>query len=92
MIISILKMPDSVPQAKADGTNVDLVTKSKSQNVSFSQTLEYQGRINLTKDLSLQISQAKMADQKTFTCMVVAGTDILEYPVQVTIQSKYMLE
>ncbi|KAB5550235.1 hypothetical protein PHYPO_G00051470 [Pangasianodon hypophthalmus] len=71
---------------KADGTTGDLLTKSKAQNASYSQIVEYQGRINLTKNLSLQISQAKIADQKTFTCMVVAGTDILEYPVQVTIQ------
>ncbi|XP_060799758.1 activated leukocyte cell adhesion molecule b isoform X2 [Neoarius graeffei] len=69
-----------------DGTIGDLLTKSKNQNVSFSQIEEYQGRINLTNDLSLKISQAKVTDQKVFTCMLVAGTDIFEYPVQVTIQ------
>ncbi|XP_017347039.1 CD166 antigen homolog [Ictalurus punctatus] len=71
---------------KADGTIVDILTKSKSQDASFYPIVEYEGRLNLTKDLSLQISQAKMADQKTLTCLVVAGTEIFEYPVQVTIQ------
>lgn len=85
-------MPDSIPQTKADGTIVDILTKSKSQAASFYPIVEYEGRLNLTKDLSLQISQAKMADQKTLTCIVVAGTEIFEYPVQVTIQSKYILE
>ncbi|KAK3531541.1 hypothetical protein QTP70_024926 [Hemibagrus guttatus] len=69
-----------------DGSNVDLLTKSQTQNASFSQIAEYQGRLVLTKDLNLQISQAKMTDQRTFTCMVVAGSDILEFPVDVTIE------
>ncbi|TSQ46612.1 Dual specificity tyrosine-phosphorylation-regulated kinase 1A [Bagarius yarrelli] len=71
---------------KADGTIVDLLTKSSAQNASSTQIAEYQGRILLTQDLNLKISQAKMTDQRTFTCMVVTATDILEYPVQVTIQ------
>ncbi|KAK3560645.1 hypothetical protein QTP86_014497 [Hemibagrus guttatus] len=69
-----------------DGSNVDLLTKSQTQNASFSQIAEYQGRLVLTKDLNLQISQTKMTDQRTFTCMVVAGSDILEFPVDVTIE------
>ncbi|KAF4085913.1 hypothetical protein AMELA_G00100680 [Ameiurus melas] len=71
---------------KVDGTIIDILTKSKSQNASFNKIVEYEGRLSLTKDLSLQISQAKIADQKTLTCMVVAGTDIFEYPVQLIIQ------
>ncbi|XP_017345824.1 CD166 antigen homolog [Ictalurus punctatus] len=71
---------------KDDGTIVDLLKKSKSQDASFYPVVEYEGRLSLTKDLSLQISQAKIADQKTLTCTVVIGTEIFEYPVQVTIQ------
>ncbi|XP_058270478.1 activated leukocyte cell adhesion molecule b isoform X2 [Hemibagrus wyckioides] len=69
-----------------DGSNVDLLTKSQTQNASSSQIAEYKGRLVLTQDLSLQISQAKMTDQRTFTCMVVAGADILEFPVDVSIE------
>ncbi|GAA6106362.1 activated leukocyte cell adhesion molecule b isoform X2 [Tachysurus ichikawai] len=68
------------------GNSVDLLTKKNTQNASLAPVAEYQGRLVLTKDLNLKISQAKMADQRTFTCMVVAGEDIFEYPVDVTIE------
>ncbi|XP_027029777.2 activated leukocyte cell adhesion molecule b isoform X2 [Tachysurus fulvidraco] len=70
----------------AGGTDVHLLTKSNTQNASFAPVAEYQGRLVLTKDLNLKISQAKMADQRTFTCMVVTGVDIYEHPVDVTIE------
>lgn len=85
-------MQNSASQNNEGGNSVDLLTKKNTQNASLAPVAEYQGRLVLTKDLNLKISQAKMADQRTFTCMVVAGEDIFEYPVDVTIESKYMLE
>ncbi|KAM9469234.1 activated leukocyte cell adhesion molecule b isoform 2-T3 [Clarias gariepinus] len=70
---------------KVDGTVVDLLRKSH-QNITFLQIEEYNGRINLTNTLALQIFKAKMADQKTFTCMVVTDGDVFEYPVEVIIE------
>lgn len=84
-------MPNSSPQTK-DGSNIDLLTKLQTQNASFSQIAEYKGRLVLTKDLSLQISQAKMTDQRTFTCMLVTSMDILEFPVDVSIESEWILK
>ncbi|KAL7848650.1 hypothetical protein SRHO_G00202730 [Serrasalmus rhombeus] len=71
---------------KADSSTGDLLVKSGSQNAIASSDVDYVGRVNLTKDLSLRIAQAKLSDQKIFTCMVVIGTDIFEYPVQVKIE------
>ncbi|KAF7699903.1 hypothetical protein HF521_002861 [Silurus meridionalis] len=70
---------------EVDSTTGDLLTL-KAQGVTIQPIAEYQGRVNITKDLSLEILQAKITDQKTFTCMVVTAADIFEYPVQVTIQ------
>lgn len=84
-------MSNSIPQTKVDGTVVDLLRKSH-QNIMFLQIEEYNGRINLTNTLALQIFKAKMADQKTFTCMVVTDGDVFEYPVEVIIESKYILK
>ncbi|XP_062872865.1 activated leukocyte cell adhesion molecule b [Trichomycterus rosablanca] len=70
----------------ASGSSGDLLKKAGSPNVTFIPNSEYDGRINLTKDLSLQITKVKLADQKLFTCMVVTDQDLVEYPVQVTVQ------
>lgn len=40
---------------------------------------------------SLLLSDAKLSDQRTFTCMVVVGADIAEYPVNVVVYSKHEL-
>ncbi|XP_037325570.1 CD166 antigen homolog isoform X2 [Pungitius pungitius] len=70
---------------KGEGTPGDLLVKQKNQNVSISTTDEYRGRIRLAANSSLLLSAAKLSDQRTFTCMVVAGADIAEYPVNVVI-------
>ncbi|KAI4881739.1 hypothetical protein NFI96_033279, partial [Prochilodus magdalenae] len=72
---------------KADSSTGDLLVKSKDQqNGSVFQNVDFQGRVGFTKDLGLRLTQAKLSDQKIFTCMVVLGTDIFEYPVQVTVE------
>lgn len=76
-------------QDKGEGLPGDLLVKKKSQNVSISATDEYKGRVSLAANSSLLLSAAKLTDQRTFTCMVVAEEDITEYPVNVVIYSEY---
>uniref|UniRef100_A0A8C4EKP2 Activated leukocyte cell adhesion molecule b n=1 Tax=Dicentrarchus labrax TaxID=13489 RepID=A0A8C4EKP2_DICLA len=70
---------------KGEGLPGDLLVKQKNQNVSISATDEYKGRVSMAANSSLLLSEAKLTDQRTFTCMVVAGADITEYPVNVVI-------
>ncbi|KAK2847406.1 hypothetical protein Q5P01_010405 [Channa striata] len=70
---------------KGEGLSGDLLVKRKNQNVSISATDEYRGRVSMAPNSSLLLSAAKLTDQRTYTCMVVAGVDITEYPVNVVI-------
>lgn len=40
---------------------------------------------------SLLLSDARLTDQRMFTCMVVAGENIVEYPVNIVVYSEYEL-
>ncbi|KAI4815728.1 hypothetical protein KUCAC02_005863 [Chaenocephalus aceratus] len=71
---------------KGEGLSGDLLVKRKDHNVSIMTTDEYKGRVSMAAKSSLLLSAAKLSDQRTFTCMVVAGVDITEYPVNVVIQ------
>ncbi|KAM4743075.1 CD166 antigen homolog A-like isoform 1-T2 [Anableps anableps] len=64
----------------------DLLVKKKNENVVVSATDEYKNRVSMTANLSLLLADAKLTDQHTFTCMVVSGTDIEEYPINLVIQ------
>lgn len=70
---------------KGEGLSGDLLVKRVNQNVSVSAGDEYKSRISMASNSSLLLSTAKLSDQRTFTCMVVAGEDIVEYPVNVVI-------
>uniref|UniRef100_UPI0037E81F25 CD166 antigen homolog A-like isoform X2 n=1 Tax=Semicossyphus pulcher TaxID=241346 RepID=UPI0037E81F25 len=70
---------------KGEGLSGDLLVKKRNQSVSISATDEYKGRVSLAANSSLLLSAAKLTDQRTFTCMVVYGTDITELPVIVVI-------
>uniref|UniRef100_I3JYV3 Activated leukocyte cell adhesion molecule b n=1 Tax=Oreochromis niloticus TaxID=8128 RepID=I3JYV3_ORENI len=70
---------------KGDGVPGYLLVKQKNQNVSISATDEYKVRVSMDENSSLLISAAKLSDQRTFTCMVVTGGDVFEYPVNVLI-------
>lgn len=70
---------------KGDGLSGDLLVKRINQNVSVSAGDEYKNRVSLASNSSLLLSAAKLSDQRTFTCMVVAEEDITEYPVNVVI-------
>ncbi|XP_019729863.1 activated leukocyte cell adhesion molecule b isoform X2 [Hippocampus comes] len=70
---------------KGDGLSGDLLVRKKTESVSISTTDEYKGRINMAANSSLLLSALKLSDQRTFTCMVVVGLDIDEYPVNVVV-------
>ncbi|XP_035536063.1 CD166 antigen homolog A-like [Morone saxatilis] len=70
---------------KGEGLSGDLLVKQKNQNVSISATDGYKGRVSMAANISLLLSEAKLTDQRTFTCMVVTSEDITEYPVIVVI-------
>ncbi|KAL0174138.1 hypothetical protein M9458_030106, partial [Cirrhinus mrigala] len=63
----------------------NILVKNPNQNASVSNDVNYKNRVSIKKDFSLVIKQVTMADQRTFTCMVVWQSDILEYPVQLHI-------
>uniref|UniRef100_A0A3Q2YJ14 Activated leukocyte cell adhesion molecule b n=1 Tax=Hippocampus comes TaxID=109280 RepID=A0A3Q2YJ14_HIPCM len=73
---------------KGDGLSGDLLVRKKTESVSISTTDEYKGRINMAANSSLLLSALKLSDQRTFTCMVVVGLDIDEYPVNVVVYSE----
>lgn len=75
-------------QDKGDAQSGDLLVKQKDQNVSIYATDDYLGRVSMATNFTLLLSKAKLADARTFTCMVVAGADIREFPVNVLINSK----
>ncbi|KAM3875134.1 CD166 antigen homolog A-like [Diretmus argenteus] len=68
-----------------DGAPGDLLAKKKDQDVAVLANDEYRGRVSMAENSSLLLSAAKLSDEKTFTCMMVVGTDIREYPVNVLI-------
>ncbi|XP_016144138.1 activated leukocyte cell adhesion molecule b isoform X1 [Sinocyclocheilus grahami] len=63
----------------------NILVKQLDQNATISTDVNYKNRVSIKKDFSLIITQVTMADQRTFTCMLVWKEDILEYPVQLTI-------
>lgn len=75
-------------QNKGEGLSGDLLVKTKGQNFSVSADEEYKDRVSLAANFSLLLSGAKLSDQRTFTCMVVANADIAEYPVNMVIYSE----
>lgn len=70
---------------KGEGLPGDLLVKQKNQNASIIASDEYKDRVSMAANSSLLLSAAKLTDQRTFTCMVVVGADIAEYPVNVVI-------
>lgn len=80
-----------VAQDKGEGLSGDLLVKQINQNVSVSAGDEYKHRVSMASNSSLLLSAAKLSDQRIFTCMIVAGADIMEYSVNVVIFSEYHL-
>ncbi|CAG08893.1 unnamed protein product [Tetraodon nigroviridis] len=73
---------------KGDGLSGDLLVRQRSQNASIIANDEYKGRVSMAANSSLLLSDAKLSDQRTFTCMAVVGANIAEYPVNVVVYKK----
>lgn len=76
-------------QEKDDGTAGDLMIRQSHNDQSTIQATDhYAQRVSMDDKGSLLISQASLKDQKTFTCMVVSESNLMEYPVSVSVYSK----
>ncbi|KAK5859301.1 hypothetical protein PBY51_003378 [Eleginops maclovinus] len=74
---------------KDDGTAGDLLIKqASSSEATLQATDQYAERVSIDDKWSLRITQASLRDQKTFTCMVVSGENVKEYPVTVSVNKK----
>jgi len=81
----------SLLQDKGEGLSGDLLVKKANEDTKISATDEYKDRVSMAENSSLLLSAAKLSDQRTFTCMVVAASDIKEYPINLEILSEYKL-
>uniref|UniRef100_H3BXC9 Activated leukocyte cell adhesion molecule a n=1 Tax=Tetraodon nigroviridis TaxID=99883 RepID=H3BXC9_TETNG len=71
---------------KKDNSPGDLLIKqAHSDSPTIQATDEYKQRVSIDKDYSLLITGASLNDQRTFTCMVVSESNLLEYPVSVLV-------
>ena len=76
-------------QEKEDGSLGDLLIKqARSDEATVQATDDYAQRVSIDDKFSLLITQASLRDQKTFTCMVVSETNLMEFPVSVAVYSK----
>ncbi|XP_068456908.1 CD166 antigen homolog A isoform X2 [Clinocottus analis] len=74
---------------KDDGSAGDLLIKqARSDQATVQATDHYGDRVSIDDKFSLQITKASLKDQKTFTCMVVSGSNLMEYPVSVAVYKK----
>ncbi|XP_026227714.1 CD166 antigen homolog A [Anabas testudineus] len=72
-----------------DGSAGDLLVKQASNDKATVQaTDDYATRVSIDDKFNLLISKASLLDQKTFTCMVVSVTNLMEYPVTVVVLKK----
>lgn len=74
---------------KDDGSAGDLLIKqARSDQATVQATDDYAQRVSINDMSSLLITQASLKDQKTFTCMVVSGSNLMEYPVTVFVHKQ----
>ncbi|XP_029304210.1 CD166 antigen homolog A [Cottoperca gobio] len=74
---------------KDDGTPGDLLIKQgRNEQATVQATDDYAQRVSIDDQLNLLITQASLKDQKTFTCMVVSSSNLMEYPVSVAVYKK----
>lgn len=75
---------------KDDGSPGDLLVKQDQKDeATISATDGYKSRVSIAANSSLLITQASLADQRVFTCMVVSLTNLNEYSVEVKVYSEY---
>ncbi|CAH2223026.1 CD166 antigen isoform X1, partial [Pelobates cultripes] len=71
---------------KADGTPVFVAARSAVKNkTSYEDVPEYNGRLNLSENYTLFISDAKISDEKRFVCMLVTEENVFEEPTVVKV-------
>ncbi|KAM9846844.1 CD166 antigen homolog A isoform 2-T2 [Aulostomus maculatus] len=74
---------------KDDGIPGDLLIKHAHKDKAVVQATDgYAQRVGIDDKYNLLINQASLKDQKTFTCMVVSGSNLMEYPVSVVVHKK----
>ncbi|XP_073335888.1 CD166 antigen homolog A isoform X2 [Pagrus major] len=74
---------------KDDGTPGDLLIKqARSDQATVQATDSYAQRVSIDDKFSLVITRASLKDQKTFTCMVVSETNLMEFPVSLVVYKK----
>ncbi|CAL8353197.1 unnamed protein product [Lota lota] len=62
-----------------------LMVKKKDEDATVHAVDGYKTRVSMADNASLFITAVTLKDQKTFTCMVVAGSTVNEYPVKVVV-------
>uniref|UniRef100_A0A672I296 Activated leukocyte cell adhesion molecule a n=1 Tax=Salarias fasciatus TaxID=181472 RepID=A0A672I296_SALFA len=76
---------------KDDGSAGDLLVKQvRSQQTTVLATDAYAQRVSVDPSLGLLIRHASLLDQRTFTCMVVSASNILEFPVAVAVTTSVL--
>ncbi|KAM4796639.1 CD166 antigen isoform 2-T2 [Rhinophrynus dorsalis] len=66
---------------KPDGTTVHIASRSAVKNkFSYDDVPEYNGRLELSENYTLSISNAKISDEKRFVCMLITEDNVLEEP------------
>lgn len=69
-----------------------VATRSAVKNrTSFDDVPEYNGRLDLSENYSLAISNARITDEKRFVCMLITEENVFEVPALVKVFSKYTL-
>jgi hypothetical protein len=72
-----------------DGTSGDLLVKQAHKEQAQIQAMDgYKDRVTIAANSSLMIQGGSLVDQRTFTCMVVYGSNLDEHPVDVLVHSK----
>ncbi|XP_010900058.2 CD166 antigen homolog A [Esox lucius] len=69
-----------------DGTSGDLLVKQAHKDEAQIKALDgYKYRVSIAANFSLMIQNGSMVDQRTFTCMVVYGSNLDEHRVSVSV-------
>ncbi|XP_073520713.1 CD166 antigen isoform X1 [Phyllobates terribilis] len=69
-----------------DGIAVFVATRSAVKNrTSYDNVPEYNGRLELSENYTLSISNARITDEKRFVCMLITGENVFEEPTLVKV-------
>ncbi|KAK6316572.1 hypothetical protein J4Q44_G00119720 [Coregonus suidteri] len=75
-----------------DHTSGDLLVKQAHKEEAQIKAMDgYKDRVSIAANSSLMIKGGSLVDQRTFTCMVVYGSNLDEHPVDVLVHKKPLL-